>query len=107
LVCASPAREFNGESVPRPRAGHIPGSVSVPAATLVDRESNALIADRELREKFAPALGSSRIVLYCGGGIAAAAAALALVNLGEKAVAVYDGSLNEWAADPDAALDVA
>jgi thiosulfate/3-mercaptopyruvate sulfurtransferase len=107
LVCASPAREFNGESVPRPRAGHIPGSVSVPAATLVDRESNALVADRELREKFAPALGSSRIVLYCGGGIAAAAAALALVNLGEKAVAVYDGSLNEWAADPDAALDVA
>jgi thiosulfate/3-mercaptopyruvate sulfurtransferase len=107
LLCASPAKEFSGETTPRPRAGHIPGSLSVPAATLVDHSTNALVDDRVLREKFAPALGSPRIVLYCGAGIAAAAAALALVNLGERAVAIYDGSLNEWTADPDAALEVA
>ena len=45
---------------------------------------------------------AQRIVTYCGGGIAAASSALALTLLGESSVAIYDGSLNEWAADPDA-----
>ncbi len=48
--------------------------------------------------------GAARLVTYCNGGIAAAAAALQLVRLGETDVAIYDGSLNEWAADPDAPL---
>jgi thiosulfate/3-mercaptopyruvate sulfurtransferase len=37
-------------------------------------------------------------VLYCGGGIAAAAVALALNLLGRDDVTLYDGSLEEWAA---------
>ena len=41
---------------------------------------------------------------YCGGGIAAASAALALTLLGERSVAIYDDSLNEWASDPEAEL---
>ena len=44
------------------------------------------------------------IVAYCGGGIAAAADALALALLGRDDVTVYDGSLNEWASDPAAPL---
>ncbi|MEE7567295.1 sulfurtransferase, partial [Xanthomonas sp. Kuri4-3] len=40
------------------------------------------------------------LVLYCGGGIAAAADALALTLLGETELALYDGSLQDWAADP-------
>lgn len=107
LVCASPAREFTGEITPRPRAGHIPGSISAPAASLVDATTNAFAEPAALRDTLAPALGAPRIVVYCGGGIAAAAAALALTLLGERSIAVYDGSLNEWAADPQAQLDVA
>lgn len=103
LVCGLPAREFSGEISPRARAGHIPGSLNVPASRLVDREDRTLLPEQQLRESFAPAIGRP-IVAYCAGGIVAAADALALTVLGEREVAVYDGSLNEWAADPDSAL---
>jgi thiosulfate/3-mercaptopyruvate sulfurtransferase len=114
LICASPAREFSGEGVTRVRAGHIPGSLSVPAASLVDNQTNALFPNFALHQALRPALpdlapsstAERPIVVYCGGGIAAAAAALALTVLGEKHVAIYDESLNEWAADPAAELVV-
>jgi thiosulfate/3-mercaptopyruvate sulfurtransferase len=104
LVCATPPQEFTGEVVTRSRAGHIPGSSSAPAARLVDRDRRTYLELDKLRGILEPALGAPRIVTYCGGGIAAASAALALTLLGERSVAVYDGSLNEWAADPEAAL---
>jgi thiosulfate/3-mercaptopyruvate sulfurtransferase len=104
LVCSIPPKEFTGEISPRPRAGVIPGSRSLPAGRLVDRNSRTALPDAELHELFAPILDAPRIVTYCNGGIAAAAAALQLVRLGETDVAIYDGSLNEWAADPDAPL---
>lgn len=105
LVCAVPPREFTGESGQRPRLGHIPGSFSAPAGRLLDRETNALLPEHELRATFADALADSEhIVTYCGGGIAAAADALALAVIGHLDVAVYDGSLNEWAADPELPL---
>lgn len=104
LVCAVPPKEFMGETPSRERAGVIPGSASVPAARLVDRDARTALPDDRLREVLAPALGASRVVAYCNGGIAATSAALHLVRLGEQNVAVYDGSLNEWAADADAPL---
>ncbi|WP_213813683.1 sulfurtransferase [Glaciihabitans sp. dw_435] len=104
LVCAAPQDEFTGAVVTRVRGGHIPGSISAPAASLVEDDSHALLSDAALRSVLAPALGAPRIVVYCGGGIAATAAALALTLLGETSVAVYDGSLNEWAADDSAEL---
>jgi len=103
LVCATPPGEFAGAAGSRPRAGHIPGSVSVPAGRLVDPGTRVFLEEEGLRTALAPALGG-RVVAYCGGGIAATAAAFALALLGEEDVAVYDGSLNEWAADPDAPL---
>lgn len=96
LVCATPPKDFEKR--------HIPGSSSAPAVRLVEAERRTFLAHGELRGILAPALGAPRIVAYCGGGIQAASAALALTLLGETSVAVYDGSLNEWAADPDAAL---
>jgi thiosulfate/3-mercaptopyruvate sulfurtransferase len=96
LVCATPPQDFEKR--------HIPGSTSAPAARLVDKERRTYLDRDGLRGILAPAIGAPRIVTYCGGGIAAASAALALTLLGEESVAVYDGSLNEWASDPDAAL---
>jgi thiosulfate/3-mercaptopyruvate sulfurtransferase len=104
LVCSIPPKEFTGEISSRARPGVIPGSRSLPAVRLVDRETRTALPDAELHDLFAPILEAPRIVAYCNGGIAAAAAALQLVRLGETDVAVYDGSLNEWAADPDAPL---
>ncbi len=107
LVCAVPAKEFSGEVPVRRRPGHIPGSVSIPAGNLVDRETRLLLHPEALAERLVPVPRDERVILYCAGGIAATSGALALTLLGRTDVAVYDGSLNEWAADPDAALTVA
>jgi thiosulfate/3-mercaptopyruvate sulfurtransferase len=105
LVCALPPKEFAGEAGQRSRLGHIPGSVNAPAGRLVSRETNALLPVEALRTTFADVLASpDPIVTYCAGGIAAAADALVLTLLGRTDVALYDGSLNEWADDEDAPL---
>lgn len=104
LVCGLPPKEFTGEAGHRARLGHIPGSVSVPAGRLVDRESNALLDEDALRATFAPLHDAAQIIVYCGAGIAAASDALALTLLGHRNVALYDGSLSEWAADATAPL---
>jgi thiosulfate/3-mercaptopyruvate sulfurtransferase len=39
------------------------------------------------------------VLVYCGGGIAASADALALVMLGHLKVRLYDASMSEWAID--------
>jgi thiosulfate/3-mercaptopyruvate sulfurtransferase len=106
LVCGIPPKEFTGEVGHRARRGHIPGSVSVPAGRLVDRDTNALLDTSQLEALLAPVLTEERVVAYCNGGIAAASDALALTIVGHHNVAIYDGSLNEWAADESAPLAV-
>lgn len=98
---------FRGEAeTPLPRKGRIPGSVNVPFTATVDDEGRVLPAPR-VRELFAAAGAGpdQRVITYCGGGIAASSDALALAVAGIDA-AVYDGSLVEWVADPDAPLEV-
>jgi len=87
-----------GNSYGRP--GRIAGSVNLPAAHLVDPETNVFLPADELRKRFATvgALDKS-VITYCGGGIAASADALALVMLGHTDVKLYDASLSEWAKD--------
>jgi thiosulfate/3-mercaptopyruvate sulfurtransferase len=105
LVCSLPPAEFAGVAGSRPRAGHIPGSISLPAAKLVDPVTNAFLRGDQLAATVAPAVAASEhLVTYCGGGIAAAAGALALIRAGNDHVSIYDGSLNEWAADATAPL---
>lgn len=82
-------------------SGHIPGSVNVPVAELLHADGT-LKSVEELRTVF-ESVGAldpgKRTVTYCGGGIAATAAAFALTLLGRDDVSVYDGSLNAWTAD--------
>lgn len=109
LVNALRAELFRGDFPIAPgRFGHIPGSVSVPHGDLVDPDSNRLLALDRIREHFAAAgvLEQPRTIAYCGGGIAATFDAFALALLGRDDVAVYDGSLVEWASDPDLPLEV-
>ncbi|MBN8927087.1 MAG: hypothetical protein BGO51_03695 [Rhodospirillales bacterium 69-11] len=88
-----------GNSYGRP--GHIAGSVNLPAAHLVDPDTNTLLPPEELRRRFAAIGALDRpVIAYCGGGIAATADALALIMLGHRNVTVYDASLSEWAKDP-------
>jgi thiosulfate/3-mercaptopyruvate sulfurtransferase len=88
-----------GNSYGRP--GRIAGSVNLPAAHLLDPETNEFLPPDELRRRFAGVGAMDRpVITYCGGGIAASADALALVMLGHDNVKLYDASLSEWASDP-------
>jgi thiosulfate/3-mercaptopyruvate sulfurtransferase len=95
------------------RPGRIAGSVSVPARSLTDPVTHAYLPLDSIRAKLeaARALGPGRAgdgrraIAYCGAGIAASSDALALTLLGVTDVAVYDGSLEEWARDPDAPME--
>ena len=90
------------------RAGRIPSSVNVPAGELVDPETHAYLPLDEMRRQFdeTGAIRGGRVITYCGGGIAASSAAFVLTMLGVDNVAVYDGSLSEWAADPALPMEV-
>jgi thiosulfate/3-mercaptopyruvate sulfurtransferase len=82
------------------RPGRIAGSVNVPAAHLLDPATNTFLPAEELRNKFAAVGAMDRaVIVYCGGGIAATADALALTMLGHTDVRVYDASMSEWAKD--------
>jgi thiosulfate/3-mercaptopyruvate sulfurtransferase len=101
LVCVLRPSVFGGAEKAYARAGHIPGSLNVPYVDLIDESTNLLRPRASLRASFSPALSRhERVILYCGGGVTAAGSALALTRLGLPDIAVYDGSLNEWAADP-------
>jgi thiosulfate/3-mercaptopyruvate sulfurtransferase len=93
-----------GNSYGRP--GRIKGSVNLPAAHLIDPQTNQFLPSAELRRRF-DALGAfdKRVITYCGGGIAASADALVLVMLGHPEVKLYDASLGEWAADPNLPME--
>jgi thiosulfate/3-mercaptopyruvate sulfurtransferase len=82
------------------RPGRIAGSANIPAAQLLDPATNTFLPADELRRKFAAVGALDReVIVYCGGGIAASADALALTMLGHTKVKIYDASLSEWAKD--------
>lgn len=106
LVCTLGADTFAGRAPSRyTRAGHIPGSSNLPARRLT-RADGRLLDAHEREARLAPILGDPRpVILYCGGGISASLVALILTLAGRDDVSVYDGSLEEWSADPALPLD--
>jgi thiosulfate/3-mercaptopyruvate sulfurtransferase len=102
LVCALGRDQFTGTAPTRyRRRGHIPGSLNLPARSLVAPDTGLLAADKQLRETLQSLLDApGPVVVYCGGGISATLLALGLVRAGREDVKIYDGSLEEWTADP-------
>jgi thiosulfate/3-mercaptopyruvate sulfurtransferase len=102
----SPSAHSGESPVNYGRKGHIAGSRNVPYASLLN-EDGTWRGDDDLRAQFEPvgALERPRAICYCGGGISATMAALALTRLGHPQVAVYDGSLSEWSRDPAAPME--
>ena len=60
--------------------------------------SSFLPAD-QLVSRLKEEAGHKRVITYCGGGIAATVNAMAHLMVGNKNVAVYDGSMDEWAGE--------
>jgi thiosulfate/3-mercaptopyruvate sulfurtransferase len=88
------------------RPGRIPGSVNVPAASLL-QPSKQLIAPAEAEARFA-AQGitpDKQVIAYCGGGISATVDLFLLHQLGYDNLTLYDGSMGEWAKDPSLPIE--
>lgn len=102
LVNSLSAESYDGSSsLHYGRPGHIPGSRHLFYDALLEGQS---LRDAETILAAATRLGAgaadTRVVVYCGGGISATVDAFALALVGHENVAVYDGSLSEWARDP-------
>ncbi|HXP73096.1 MAG TPA: rhodanese-like domain-containing protein [Stellaceae bacterium] len=83
------------------RPGRVPGSVNVPAASLVDPQTKAFVPLEAAAATFAAAgvAKDKEVVAYCGGGISATLDLFLLHQLGFDRLALYDGSMGEWAKD--------
>ncbi|HEU0032254.1 MAG TPA: rhodanese-like domain-containing protein [Kofleriaceae bacterium] len=100
IVSALGKRSHRGDINEYGRPGHIPGAANVSAWTLIDRATQRYRPEAELRTLFGSLLGATRVITYCGGGIASSSDAFVLHLLGHPNVAVYMGGLLEWCADP-------
>jgi thiosulfate/3-mercaptopyruvate sulfurtransferase len=103
LINALDPEEYAGRGPVRySRPGHIPSSVNVSFLGILDPDTNAYLKPDQLYEQFKQigALNKERVITYCGGAIAATSDAFVLTLLGVDNVAVYDGSMTEWSADP-------
>jgi len=99
---------YAGEVNTYGRPGHIPGSVNVFFGSLSDPETRELYDDKKLRGIFKE-VGAlepdKKVITYCGSAIAATWISTVLHKLGKENVTVYDGSLTEWAQNPDLPLE--
>ncbi|MEH6525228.1 MAG: sulfurtransferase [Sneathiella sp.] len=102
------AGQHAGRGQPFGRPGRIPGSLSLPAAAMMQPESGAfrsldeitqILEDRGISK-------TDQVITYCGGGIAASTTFVALRLLGYENLSLYDGSLMEWSEDPNLPLQV-
>ena len=102
IVNALPAELHSGKTPSRyGRPGRVPGSVNVPAGTLLDSKTKAFVPLAQARAKFETAgiEKSKDAICYCGGGISATVDLFMLHQLGHDRITLYDGSMGEWARD--------
>lgn len=84
------------------RPGRVPGSVNVPALTLVDPATKRFTSLADALAAFTArgVTRDKRVIAYCGGGISATIDLFVLHQLGYDDLTLYDASMGEWARDP-------
>jgi thiosulfate/3-mercaptopyruvate sulfurtransferase len=101
LVDSRAGERYRGELEPvDPRAGHVPGAVSVPTSGNLDA-SGLFLGPEALRARYEEAgvAPGSPVAVYCGSGVTAAHAAVALTVAGFEP-GLFPGSWSAWSSDP-------
>jgi thiosulfate/3-mercaptopyruvate sulfurtransferase len=103
VVDARPADRYRGDNdTVDPRAGHIPGAVSLPCRENLGPDGRFLPVE-VLRQRFADAgvASGKPVVSYCGSGVTACHNLLAFELCGFGAGRLYPGSWSEYSATSD------
>jgi thiosulfate/3-mercaptopyruvate sulfurtransferase len=99
IVDARLPEYYSGEKIPpQRRAGHIPGAINIPFASLLD-ESGRMLPPETLQQKFeaAGAHHGEQVITYCHIGQQASLAYFVARYLGYDS-RMFDGSWQEWSA---------
>lgn len=103
LVDSRHPRQYTGQDRVRGlrRNGHIPGAVNVPSTTLLVPPYVSFRPLEDFKQRLYPegVEPDSRVIVYCNFGSSCCVLYFAYRLAGHKDIAVYDGSLLEWAAD--------
>ncbi len=104
LVDARPRHLFLGEPGIA-NTGHIPGARCLPYQELVDGATGlwaapAAVARLARDAGIDPDRPAGELIATCGSGVSATVALMSLERIGVHCDGVYDGSFNEWSADP-------
>lgn len=88
------------------KKGNIPGAVNVPAGDLVEPATGKLKSAKDLAELISPtkAAEDTPVVAYCNSGRDATVGYFGFRLAGHDRVAVYDGSMSEWASKEGLAI---
>tara|TARA_Y100000768_G_scaffold16930_1_gene11767 strand:- start:1066 stop:1920 length:855 start_codon:yes stop_codon:yes gene_type:complete len=104
LLDARSKERYEGISDPvDPIAGHVPGAISHPLGTNLDK-TGKFKSKEELKHNFdkvSSEMKEKAIISMCGSGITACHNILALEISGIKNVKLYVGSWSEWITDPN------
>ena len=105
LVDARPRHLFLGEQGVA-NTERIPGSRCLPYQELVDGATGLWAAPDAVRRLargagIDPDQPPTELIATCGSGVSATVALLSLERIGVHCDGVYDGSFNEWGADPE------
>ena len=101
LVDTRTLDEYAGRAHPyMPRMGHLPGAVLMAFEDLYDPGGAFVGRDAYLARLSAQVRAAPHLVTYCEVGVRASTTALLHEIYTGQVVAVYDGSLMEWALDP-------
>jgi thiosulfate/3-mercaptopyruvate sulfurtransferase len=100
VVDARAPERYRGDVEPvDPRAGHIPGARSLPAAgNLVD---GRLLPTDALRRRIEAAGVDDAAIVYCGSGVTACHDVLAAEHAGLGRPRLFVGSWSAWSSDPE------